>query len=94
MGAVKAYEPVPWFWSDQYDSKLQIAGLNRGYDRIVRRADRGVSHWYFRGEALLAVDALDDARSYMVGKRLLERCHSPDPARIADPSVDLKTLLP
>ena len=96
MGAGKTYVPQPWFWSDQYDVKLQIAGLNTGYDRIVSRpgANEGaMSFWYFKGETLLAVDAANDARAYMVGKRLIETGKSPQPDAIADRSVELKSLL-
>ena len=94
LGAGTPYMPYPWFWSDQYDLKLQIAGLNAGYDRIVvRRLDGAVSHWYFRGETLLAVDAVNAPRDYMVGKRLLEMGRSVDPAKVADPETDLKALL-
>ena len=88
------YIPAPWFWSDQYDIKLQIAGLSSGYDRIVTRSgDNGVSHWYYAGDKLIAVDAMNDSRAYMVGKRLIESGRSPDPAVIADPAADLKPLL-
>ncbi|MCB2127630.1 MAG: FAD-dependent oxidoreductase [Rhodobacteraceae bacterium] len=95
LGAETPYAARPWFWSDQYDVKLQIAGLNAGYDRIVtRRGDDGaVSFWYYRGATLLALDAMNDARSYMVGKRLIETGKSPDPAIIADSTADLKPLL-
>jgi len=94
MGANEAYVPKPWFWSDQYDVKLQIAGLNTGYDRVVVR-DGGAarSHWYYKGETLLAVDAMNDPRGYMVGKRLIEAGKSPDPAKVADAAVDIKDLL-
>ena len=95
LGAGKSYDAKPWFWSDQYDVKLQIAGLNTGYDRIVTRAGEGgaVSFWYYRGDQLLALDAMNDARAYMIGKRLIEAGKSPDPAVIADPTADLKPLL-
>lgn len=95
LGAGRDYQPKPWFWSDQYDCKLQIAGLNTGYDRIVTRGPDGaaVSFWYYQGDRLLAVDAMNDGRAYMVGKRLIEGGRSPDPARIADPATDLKALL-
>ncbi|MEZ5886818.1 MAG: FAD-dependent oxidoreductase [Paracoccaceae bacterium] len=95
LGAGKAYEAKPWFWSDQYDCKLQIAGLNAGYDRIVTRpAEAGaVSFWYYRGDRLLAVDAMNDSRAYMIGKRLIEGGRSPAPDVIADPATDLKALL-
>ena len=94
LGADKDYIPQPWFWSDQYDTKLQIAGLNTGYDRIVTRGGgEAVSFWYYAGDRLLAVDAMNDARAYMVGKRLIENGKSPDPAVIADAEADLKPLL-
>ncbi|MBW6505369.1 MAG: FAD-dependent oxidoreductase [Rhodobacteraceae bacterium] len=93
LGAKRAYVPKPWFWSDQYDTKLQIAGLNTGYDRVVTRRAEGYSVWYFRGESLLAVDALNDARAYMVGKRLIESGRSPAAKAVADPATDLKALL-
>lgn len=93
LGAGRAYAPLPWFWSDQYDLKLQIAGLNTGADRVVVRPGPQPSHWYFAGGRLVSVDSLGDARAYMVGKRLLEAGQSPDPARLADPACDLKTLL-
>ncbi|NQZ72021.1 MAG: FAD-dependent oxidoreductase, partial [Dinoroseobacter sp.] len=94
LGANKAYEPKPWFWSDQYDVKLQIAGLNTGYDRVVvREVETSRSHWYYLGDTLLAVDAMNDPRSYMIGKRLIEAGKSPDRAIIEDPSADLKPLL-
>lgn len=94
LGAGKAYAPLPWFWSDQYDLKLQIAGLNTGYDRVVIRQSAGArSHWYFAGSRFLAVDAMNDPRAFMLGKRLLEGGRAPDPALVADPACDLKTLL-
>ncbi|MHA7866591.1 MAG: NAD(P)/FAD-dependent oxidoreductase [Salipiger thiooxidans] len=94
MGAGRAYEAKPWFWSDQYDIKLQIAGLNTGYDRVVvRRSGEAVSHWYYAGGTLLALDAMNDPRAYMVGKRLIEAGKSADPEAVADPATDLKTLL-
>lgn len=94
LGAGRDYVARPWFWSDQYDVKLQIAGLNTGYDRIVTRdGGAAISFWYYQGETLLAVDAANDPRSYMIGKRLIEAGKSPDPAVVADPSSDLKALL-
>ena len=94
LGAGMPYRPQPWFWSDQYDVKLQIAGLNTGYDRVVVR-DGGPqrSHWYYADDRLLAVDAMNDPRGYMIGKRLIAAGVSPDPAVVADPGQDLKSLL-
>jgi len=95
MGAEKEYVARPWFWSDQYDVKLQIAGLNSGYDRVVTRgkAPEPVSFWYYKGETLLAVDAANDPRGYMIGKRLIEGGKSPSPDVVADPDTDMKALL-
>ena len=95
LGADKDYVPMPWFWSDQYDCKLQIAGLNTGYDRIVTRGPDGaaVSFWYFKGDRLLAVDAMNDSRAYMVGKRLLETGRAVDAGAISNPATNLKLLL-
>ncbi|MFD1796504.1 pyridine nucleotide-disulfide oxidoreductase [Paracoccus aurantiacus] len=96
LGAARDYDPKPWFWSDQYDAKLQIAGLNAGYDRTVSRPGEGAqsgSVWYYAQDRLIAVDALNDARAYMVGKRLIEAGRSPDPARVGDPSTPVKELL-
>lgn len=95
LGAGKTYVPLPWFWSDQYDTKLQIAGLNTGYDHIVTRGPDGaaVSFWYFKGDRLLAVDAMNDSRAYMVGKRLLEMGRKVAPGTLADPATNLKSLL-
>ena len=95
LGGETDYVPKPWFWSDQYDVKLQIAGLNSGYDRIVTREGEGqsASFWYFKGDQLLAVDAMNDPRAYMVGKRLIDAGKTADPDRVGDPAVDLKALM-
>ena len=94
LGAEVEYRAKPWFWSDQYDVKLQIAGLNTGYDRVISRiSDKAASFWYFNGTELLAVDAMNDPRAYMVGKRLIEAGRSPDPAAVQDTDTDLKMLL-
>ena len=89
------YIPKPWFWSDQYNLKLQIAGLNTGYDDVVvRKGENGqVSHWYFKGPNLLAVDALNDPRCYMIGKRLIEANNSPTKNQLKDKDFNLKVLL-
>ena len=94
--ASKEYVATPWFWSDQYDVKLQIAGLNVGYDNVITRIGEkpgAQSHWYYAGDTLLAVDAMNDARAYMIGKRLIEAGKSPAPDVIAAPETDLKALL-
>lgn len=95
IGAGRPYQPNPWFWSDQYDVKLQIAGLNTGYDQVVSRIGPNgtASFWYYISGRLLAVDAMNDARAYKAGKRLIEMNRSPNPADIAAPSTDLKSLM-
>ncbi|MGB5557031.1 MAG: oxidoreductase C-terminal domain-containing protein, partial [Paracoccaceae bacterium] len=96
LGAGADYDAKPWFWSDQYDLKLQIAGLNAGYDRVVTRAgeaEGATSFWYYKGDTLLAVDAVNDPRAYMVGKRLIEMGKSPAPDVVSDPETNLKGLL-
>ncbi|MEM8730425.1 MAG: FAD-dependent oxidoreductase [Pseudomonadota bacterium] len=95
LGAEVPYQATPWFWSDQYDVKLQIAGLNAGYTEVVERRtdDLSVSFWYFADGRLIAVDAMNDPRAYMVGKRLIEANESADPAVVADPASNLKALL-
>ena len=95
-GVDSHYCQVPWFWSDQYDIKLQIAGLNSGYTHVVTRpGDKtgSTSFWYYAGDTLLAVDAMNDPRAYMIGKRLIEAGKTADPAVVADPDADLKPLL-
>ena len=96
LGKQRAYDPVPWFWSDQYDVKLQIAGLNRGYtDCVLRPGKRegSASVWYYRDEALIAVDAMNDALSYGIAKKVLEGRRSIPKATAADPAADLKPFL-
>ena len=95
MGAGKDYVATPWFWSDQYDVKLQIAGLNTGFDNVVTRAGdgRSTSFWYYKGDQLVAVDAMNDPRAYMVGKRLIDMGKTADKLVVADATADLKPLL-
>ena len=94
LGAQKAYHATPWFWSDQYDVKLQIAGLNQGFENVVTRiGEAGRSHWYYKAGQVLAVDAMNDPRAYMVAKRLIEAGKTADPAVVADPGSDLKALV-
>ena len=85
----EAYTPVPWFWSDQYDCKLQITGLNLGFTNVVSRPGEkpgALSNWYFNGQTMIACDAMNDARSFMLAKRWLTVSDRPGPEMIADPS--------
>lgn len=95
-GEDKTYDATPWFWSDQYDCRLQIAGLNQGHDQTaVRRGENqsSLSVWYYRGDQLIAVDAMNDTKSYAFGRKLIESGKSPSASEISDPSTDLKSLL-
>ncbi|MFO1170260.1 MAG: FAD-dependent oxidoreductase [Hyphomicrobiaceae bacterium] len=96
MGEAVAYEAAPWFWSDQYDVKLQIAGLNRGYDATVVRPGKRAgaqSVWYYKGDKLLAVDAMNDGAAYTVGKRVIEAGRTIPQAIAADAAANLKDFL-
>lgn len=95
-GGTEPYEAKPWFWSDQYDVKLQIAGFNLGYDETVLRPgarEGSASVWYFRAGQFIAVDAINDAKAYVTGKKLLEQGREPDRTILADAAADLKQLL-
>ncbi len=94
LGAMRPYVPEPWFWSDQYDVKLQIAGLGTGATRIVvRDAAPARSHWYYAGDRLIAVDAMNDPRAFMIARRLIAAAKSPPPEAAADPASDLRSFL-
>ena len=95
-GGTTPYRPYPWFWSDQYEMKLQIAGLNMGYDRtVVRPGSRegGQSVWYFKQGQFIAVDAINDSRAYMFGKKILELGREITPDQASDAGFDLKGLI-
>jgi len=85
LGKAEVYNPVPWFWSDQYDVKLQIAGLNTGFNQVVVRPGpraNATSMWYFDDNRFLAVDAINDPRSYMTARKWLAEGVSPDRNRL------------
>ncbi|MBW8321077.1 MAG: FAD-dependent oxidoreductase, partial [Rhizobium sp.] len=95
-GGVAPYRPKPWFWSDQYDVKLQIAGFNLGYDETVVRPggrEGSLSIWYFAKGEFIAVDAINDAKAYVTGKKLLEMGRNAPSAVVSDAAADLKQLL-
>ena len=90
-----AYTALPWFWSDQYDCKLQIVGLNLGHDQTVIRPganESSMSVWYYRGDHLLAIDAMNEPKSYAFGRKIIEAGKNPSKAEVADPTTDLKSL--
>ncbi|MFK8052609.1 MAG: NAD(P)/FAD-dependent oxidoreductase [Woeseiaceae bacterium] len=92
-GNPSAYNEVPWFWSDQYDLKLQIVGLNQGYDRTVIRgsmADKQFACFYLRGGALIAVDAVNSPREFMFSKPAVAAGARIPVDVLADASASLK----
>ena len=91
------YETLPWFWSDQYDVKLQIAGLSEGHDDVVMRGDsrhgRSFAAFYRRDGRVIAVDAINRPPEFMYGKRLITDRIIVDRDRLADESIPMKELL-
>ena len=95
-GEDAVYDQVPWFWSDQYDIKLQIAGLSDGYDQLVMRGDvssRSFACLYLADGRLLAVDAINAPKDFMQSKLLIAAGTRPDPERLAAPDTALKDLV-
>ena len=89
------YTQVPWFWSDQYDLKLQIAGLSGGYDQALLRGDPGDRSFaclYLKGGRLIAVDGINSPRDFMQSKALISDRAELDPQQLVDTSVALKDL--
>ena len=90
-----SYSQVPWFWSDQYDLKLQIAGLSEGYDNVVIRgnpAERSFSCLYLKENCLIAVDAINAPRDFVQSKQLIARRAKINPSLLTDPATALKDL--
>jgi len=93
--AVNEYDALPWFWSNQYDLKLQTVGLSTGYDQTVLRGDpatRSFSVVYLRKGAVIALDCVNAVKDYAQGRGLVLAGSVIDPARLADTSVSLKEL--
>jgi 3-phenylpropionate/trans-cinnamate dioxygenase ferredoxin reductase subunit len=96
LGREKPFRASPWFWSDQYDIKLQMAGLSRGYDAVACRGDLAkpaFSAYYFHGRRLIAVDSLSRIGDHMLARKLLDAGISPTPEQVADAGFDLGSLL-
>ena len=94
-GEAVTYTALPWFWSEQYDCRLQIVGLSQGHDQTVIRPGTDpsiMSVWYYRDEELLAIDAMNEPKSYAYGTRIIAAGKNPTPAEVADPATDLKAL--
>jgi 3-phenylpropionate/trans-cinnamate dioxygenase ferredoxin reductase subunit len=95
-GDAKTYDGLPWFWSDQGDDKLQIAGLTTGYDHVVVRGDRAArsfSAFCYRSGQLVGIESVNRAADHVFGRKLLGMNRSIAPERVADPGFDLKAAL-
>jgi 3-phenylpropionate/trans-cinnamate dioxygenase ferredoxin reductase subunit len=94
-GAPEPYAVVPWFWSNQYDLRLQTIGLSLGHDDIVMRgaaASRSFSAVYLRQGRVIALDCVNAVKDYAQGRKLVTGGIAPDRARLADPATLLKDL--
>jgi 3-phenylpropionate/trans-cinnamate dioxygenase ferredoxin reductase subunit len=96
LGSEKPFTAHPWFWSDQYDVKLQMAGLSAGHDRVVVRgepAQRKFSAFYYRDDRLIAVDSVNRPADHLPARKLLDQGISPSNEQAADPDFALARLL-
>jgi len=96
MGTLEEYAEVPWFWSDQYDLKLQIAGLWEPDDQIVLRGDPATQKFsvvYMRNGEMAAINAINNMKDFLPAKKLIAAKKKLDPAQVADPEIALKQLL-
>nr|AEO27387.1 ferredoxin reductase [Pseudomonas sp. 19-rlim] len=97
-GKCKPYQALPWFWSDQYDLKLQIAGLNLGYDQVVIRGDinhsRSFAAFYLQAGKVIAADCVNRPQEFMLSKRLIASGTIVNTGRLADDGIEVKALIP
>ena len=96
-GAPRPYHAVPWFWSNQYDLKLQTIGLNHGHDAVVRRGDPASRSWslvYLKAGRVVALDCINAARDFVQGKALVEGGVAVPVELLSDAAVPLKSMLP
>lgn len=96
-GLQKPYHSLPWFWSDQYDLKLQIAGLSQGYDQVIIRGDkdnsRSFAAFYLQAGRLIAADCINRPQEFMLSKKIIAENIAIAPSRLADESIAVKMLL-
>ena len=93
-GLQSSYEAIAWFWSDQYHIKLQIVGLSKGFTEVLVRKEHGktdsFSYWYFKGEELLAVDAINNAKAYVIGTKFIKDRIKVDKGKLVDPNEEFR----
>lgn len=93
VGEPAAYDSVPWFWSNQYDLRLQTVGLSHGHDDVVLRGDPDTERFsliYLKSGKVIALDCVNTVKDYVQGRGLVVAGAKPDPARLADPAIALK----
>lgn len=95
-GKEAVYNTIPWFWSDQYDVKLQMVGLSTGYNQVIVRKEESsenkLSFWYFKDDELLAVDAVNNAKAYVYGTKFIKSGKNIDKTKLVDASVVFKPV--
>jgi 3-phenylpropionate/trans-cinnamate dioxygenase ferredoxin reductase subunit len=95
LGSPSAYAEIPWFWSDQYDVKMQIVGLLHGYDTAVLRGDpaqKSFAAYYLANRRLIALDAVNNPREFAHAKKLIGASFTIDADVLRDPRTDPLTL--
>ncbi len=92
-GGAPVYDTIPWFWSDQFDVKLQMVGLSAGYNETIKREEadgKSFSVWYFKDGELLAVDAINNAKAYVFGTKFIKDGIAVDKSKLANPDIPMK----
>lgn len=96
-GNEKAYDALPWFWSDQYDLKLRIAGLSQGYDEVIARGDKNSGRYFvvfcLKDEAIIFVGAINKPQKFMIEKRLITKKVKVDKEKFSNDSIPVRELL-
>lgn len=95
-GSPQDYDAIPWFWSNQYDLRLQTVGLSTGFDAAVVRGDpdaRSFSLVYLKAGRVIALDCVNNTKDYVQGRALVLGALQPDPVRLADPAIPLKQVM-
>ena len=96
VGRSEAYHAVPWFWSNQYDLRLQTVGLSSGFDELIKRGDpssRSFSLVYLRDGVVIALDCVNAVKDYVQGRALVTGRAAPDTGLLSDPGVPLKSMM-
>ena len=95
-GTPSRYEQVPWFWSDQFDLKLQMVGISDGYDTVVQRGSMDADDFamfYLKDGVLIAVDAVNRPREFMACRKLVPERPRIDPEKLADESIPMQEMV-